>query len=574
LSVSADQIASRPAQGRLWASVRRWWPLLIALVVAASLAAFLYSSMVLARDPVFRAAATLDISPSRSEIDYANNFARGSALQSAAVLTQTYAEYAMSRPVMASVIDEYLARVPSARATPPNKQGLRALWNSLNVGGVPQQDRREALIDGLIESTTVGTVNGTYLLRVETAWDDRVAAAWFANEITDRLIAAAAVKSERPGEQLNQQLTQRLAQTRRQLEAKQAQAVAARQALGIADIPAQKQAIIEEKLAEEARLTNELALISSSAAQVGVLQRQANGKLSASLPAIDQALALERPRLAGLRQGATQRQARVAGLNDQLQRVSRAEATISILDRDIAILQADATALAERLSQVQLDTIAVGPTIRIVERATPPLVRDSPKVMVNTAMGFVGGCALAGMVLLLAPASTRTTRTRTRREAEPAEPARRAYPAILKAPRSGERFTPEQSREIRERLGTWLAEPLMDPNRTLYLLAAGRDGDAAAVGNLLRAFLQSRGETVQALPASGGALSVPAPAGDEVRRLVLCGGLGQSGEIPAAAAGAGDIILVVRDSSGATEQLQQELRDNGWRDPYLIRIEP
>jgi uncharacterized protein involved in exopolysaccharide biosynthesis len=574
LSAARDQGANGLTQGRLWASVRRWWPLLIGLVVAASLAAFLYSSLVLARDPVFRASATLDISPSRSEIDYANNFARGSALQSAAVLTQTYAEYATSRPVMASVIDEYLARVPAARATPPSEGGLRALWNSLNYGGVPQQDRREALIDGLIEATNVGTVNGTYLLRVETAWDDRVAAAWFANEITDRLMVAAAVKSERPGEQLNQQLTERLAQTRRQLEAKQAQAVAARQALGIADIPAQKQAIIEEKLAEEARLTNELALISSSAAQVGVLQRQANGKLSASLPAIDQALALERPRLAGLRQGATQRQARVAGLNDQLQRVSRAEATISILDRDIAILQADATALAERLSQVQLDTIAVGPTIRIVERATPPQVRDSPKVMVNTAMGFVGGCALAGMVLLLAPAPARTTtRTRKRREASPVEPADHVYPGVLKAPRSGERFTPEQSREIRERLGSWLAEPLMDRSRTLYLLAAGRDGDAAAVANLLRAFLQSRGETVQALPALQG---VPAVSGtaDDVRRLVTCGGLTQTGGIPDAGAAAGDLILVVRDQGGGTEQIQQELRDNGWRDPYLIRIEP
>lgn len=575
---TSPQAETRLAPARLWALFLRRWPIVVAIIAATTLGAFLYSSLVLAQDPTYEAAATLDISPSRAEVDYANNFVRNTGLQSAAVLTQTYAEYAMSRPVLASVADEYIRRVPGALAPQPETGlGLRRTWNTLNYGGLPPQNPREALIDALAEATNVATVAGTYLLRIEVEWDNRGAAAWIANEITERLMAAAAIKTELPVDQLFETLTDRLAQTRAQLEAKQAQAVATRGALGIADIPAQKQAIIEERLAEEARLTNELAQVSSSTAQVGQLQRQAQGKLSASLPAVDQALALERPRLAGLRQGAAQRQARIAGLNGQLNRVARAEATISALDRDIVILQAEATALAERLSQVQLDRMADGPTIRVIEQASPPLVRSSPKVMVNTAMGFIAGCALAGMLLLIAPG-----KAAVQAQASPAPPPRaerspRVYPGLLKAPRSGGSFTPEQSRQIKERLETWLAEPLMQRGRPLYVLAASRDSDATAVFNLLRAFLQSRGERVDAVSHLHEQLPSPVADGgaDPVRPLVFCGGIAQSGRIPDDLNDRADLILVKRngaDPAGYTEALQSDLRDSGWRDPYLIRI--
>ena len=568
------------APARLWALFRRRWPILIAIVIATTLAAFLYSSLVLARDPTFKASATLDVSPSRAELEYANQFVRNTGLQSAGVLTQTYAEYAMSRPVLASVIDEYIAKVPGAlQPQPQTGLGLRRTWNSLNYGGVPVQNPREGLIDALTEATRVATVNGTYLLRIDVEWDNRRLAAWFANEITDRLMAAAAVRTELPADRLNRQLAERLAQTRATLEDKQRQAVATRGSLGVADIPAQRQAIVEERLAEEARLTGEMAQLSSSTAQVGVLQRQAGGKLSASTPAVDQALALERPRAAGLAQAAAQRRARIAGLNGQLHRVARAEATISALDRDIAILQVEATALAERASQVQLDRLAVGPTLRVVERATPPLVRDSPKVMVNTAMGFIAGCALAGMVMLLAPAPATVAAVRRRRTTTRSDGGPRSYPGVLKAPRSGGSFSAKESRDIKAKLESWLAEPLMQPGRPLYVLGAGQDADATALFNLLRAFLQARGERVAAISALHHELPAAGAAdGDErVRPLIFCGGLAQSARVPRDIGDGGDLILVKRGGSeplGDAEALQRELRDHGWRDPYLIRIQP
>ena len=65
------------------------WKAVAAIVVACTLAAFLFSQFVLARNPVFKAAATLDVQPSQAQLEFGNAFARGNALQSAGLITQT-----------------------------------------------------------------------------------------------------------------------------------------------------------------------------------------------------------------------------------------------------------------------------------------------------------------------------------------------------------------------------------------------------------------------------------------------------------------------------------------------------
>lgn len=578
MTATAAPTSSGLAPARLWALLRARWPAMAAIVLGTTALVFFYSAFVLTKDPVFRAGTTLDIAPTGVELDVANNFARNSALQTAGVLTQTYAEYVRSRPVIESVADEILAEKVLPRADEQGGGlGLRRLWNELNYGRAPRQNRRDAFIEALAESTTVGTVAGTFLLRIEVAWDDPRLAARFANELAERLMVEAAVKTSGPANQFTQALAQRLGQSRATLNAKQAQAAQMRSSLGVADLPRQMQAVVEERLAEEARLTNDLAQVSSSSTQVGVLQGQANGKLSATLPAVEQALVLERPKAAGLRQSVRQRSARIGQLNGQLNRLSRAQATLAMLDRDIEMLQLETTALAERFSTAQLNTLAGAPAIRIVERALPPLVRESPRVMVNTALGFIAGSALAGMFLLLAPAPVAVRRTRTRAVAS--DLGGRVYPGVLRRPRAGGSFTAAESREIKTRLADWLSEPLLHPSRPLYVLGASQDSDATILANLLRAFLQSRGERVATVSGVGDQLpAIPnaGEGGDSVRPLVYCGGLLQTGRIPRPEGGE-DLILVIRkgsDSGDYLDGLRRELDASGWREPYVILIEP
>jgi uncharacterized protein involved in exopolysaccharide biosynthesis len=550
------------------------WKLVASIVLLTTAGAFAWSQFVLARDPLFKAAATLDISPSQAQIDYGNAFVRGSVMQSAALLTQTYAEYAMSRPVIETIADRYIAENPEA-LNRPTGLGIRRTIRMLDTGGPAVRDPRLLFIDNLRKAVDIGTVDGTHLLRIEVKWGDPETAAVFANQIADSLMAEAAERSTGPTGALHDTLAARLTEARAGLEQRQMEAAATRASLGVADIQRQKQTVIDERLAEETRLTNERAQIASSATQVGQLQRQSDGLLSSASPAVEQALALERPRLAGLQQSVRQRAARVGQLESQLNRLSQAETRLGVLDREIEALQAHLAALTERYNSVQLDTLTGAPPIRVVEAATPPMVRDSPRVVANSFMGFIGGCAIAGFLLLLFPGrpSRAESLAETGTEIEPSPPPLpgRVYGGVLRPP-SGRAFTAAESREIRGRMGEWLARPLKDPARTFYVLAADRDSDAVAVYNLLAAFLKSRGESVNA--------EEDRPEGNQLlrtrsRALIYCGGLADSGEIPPPAAEDEDLLLVVRRQARAAEirVLEERLADAGWSEPYLIRLD-
>ncbi len=550
------------------------WPVLLAIIVATTLGAFCYSQFVLARNPSFKAAATLDIQPSEAQLEFGTAFARGNALQSAGLLTQTYAEYATSRPVLEAIADRYLAANPQALEQRSGGLGIRRTMRMLDEGGPAVRDPRLLFIDNLSKAVTVGAVDGTHLLRVEVEWDDPRTAAAIANEISRRLIAQAAERSAGPTAQLNRTLGDRLAEARGLLNQRQLEAAQTRASLGVADIQRQKETLIEERLAEESRLVNERAQLASSATQVGSLQRQSDGLLSSATPAVEQALALERPRAAGLQQSIRQRAARVGQLNGQLARLTQSESRLGVLDREIEALRAEVAALAERYNSVSLASLAGAPPIRVVEAASPPLARHSPRVLTNTFLGFVAGCALAGLFLLLAPRGG--LRFAAVRETRPLPFSGRTYDGVLRRPQGQRSFTPEESRDIRSRLDDLLSGPLADPRRALYVLAAERDGDAVAVYNLLAAFLKARGEAVNV----EGTSADDSEDGSQLvrtrsRALIYCGGLAESGEIPPPAREDEELVLVTGARTGrvALEALQSRLEEAGWPEPFLIRLD-
>lgn len=547
---------------------RARWPIVCAIVIATTLCVFLYNQFVLARDPVFKAAATLDIQPSQAQLDFGDAFAKNNALQSAGVLTQTYAEYATSRPVLEAIADRYLAANPDALA-PQSGLGIRRTIRMLDEGGPAVRDPRRMFVDDLRKAIDVGMVANTHLLRVQVSWSDPVTASQIANEVTRRLIAQAAERASGPTAQLNATLAERLTEARALLNQRQLEAAQTRASLGVADIQRQKETLIEERLAEESRLVNERAQLASSATQVGSLQRQSDGLLSSATPAVEQALALERPRAAGLQQSIRQRASRVGTLNSQLGRLTQAESRLGVLDREIEALRGEAVALAERYNRVSLDSLAGAPPIRVVEPAAPPMARDSPHVITNTFLGFIAGCALAGLFLLLAP--RRGSRVEATVERRPLPFGGRSYEGVLRRPQGQRNFSAEESRDIRARLSDLLATPLADPRRAFYVLAAERDNDAVAVYNLLAAFLKSRGEAVNVEGAT--------EDGDQLvrtrsRALIYCGGMAESGEIPPPAREDEELVLIVGERSGrsALDALQSRLDEAGWPEPFLIRL--
>ncbi|WP_185205624.1 hypothetical protein [Sphingomonas sp. NBWT7] len=387
------------------------WRLVLALIALGTLGAWAVSVFYLATKPKFEAAARLNIVPTAEELGYASRFVRGSTFDGGSVLLGTYAEYAHTRPVVAPIVDRYIAEAAAAQGISP-RAWLAANTGApgfspgrvlaiLNYGEAPVVPLRDEMIEELTENTKIETVEGTYLLRLAVEWEDAKSAAWFANALADAIIARAEVASRSTGREIAGTLEQRLAAKRAELAAVLRQSRGLKSSIGVVDLDRQKTALLEARLTEQAQLTTDRAALDSAKSQVAALRSQSSGKLTGAQNTVDQTLAIEAPRAAGLERSVAIRAARIGQIDRQIAGLGGSEDRVKTLDDRAALLQQEVNALTERVSFSQTENLANAPRIQLIERATPPLTRSSPKIFFNTILGFIGGCALAACALLL-----------------------------------------------------------------------------------------------------------------------------------------------------------------------------
>ncbi len=396
------------------------WRLVTGIILGCTLAAWLFSALILAQNPKFEASARLNIVPTSEELGYATRFVRGSTFDGGSTLLGTYAEFAHTRPVVEPIVDRFIAGQAAASGqsedawiaanSVPSFFSPGRLISILNYGEAPAVPLREDIVDSVIKHTVIETVEGTYLLRITVEWDDPKVAAWFANGLADATIARAERMSKSSGNEIADSLQTRLAGKQGELDAVLRRSRGLKNSVGVVDVDRQKQSLLEAQIAEQSQLTSDRATLQANKSQVAGLKRQDNGKLSPAQAAIDESLAIEGPKAAGLAQGITIRENRVAQIKSQIDALGRQEDTIRGLDDQANQLRAEVAALTERVNFSQTENLANAPRIQLIERAVPPLVRSSPKTLFNTVLGFIAGCALAGCALLLlgeAPARVR-----------------------------------------------------------------------------------------------------------------------------------------------------------------------
>ena len=394
-----------------WRILVSRWKLVLATVLACTLVAWGYSTFVMAKNPEFEAAARLNIVPTAEELGYASRFVRGSTFDGGSVLLGTYAEFAHTRPVVEPIVDRWIAERAAAAGqtaaqwtranTQPPGFSPGRIVAILNYGEAPPVSLREQVIEAVIKYTVIENVEGTYLVRIAVTWDEPVSAAWFANALADAIVQRAERMSRTSGREIAGSLEQRLDQKQNELAAVLRQSRDAKSALGVVDIDQQKQALLQARVAEQAQLTTDQAQLEQSQAQVASLRRQSSGKLSSAQQVLEQTLAVEAPRASGLARGIDVRQGRIGQIEGQIATLARNEIAIKTLDDRARQLQAEVTALTERVSFSETENLANAPRIQLIERATPPLQRSSPKIFFNTILGFIAGCALAACLLLL-----------------------------------------------------------------------------------------------------------------------------------------------------------------------------
>ncbi len=387
------------------------WRLVAGIVLGCTLLAWLVSVLILAQNPKFDASARLNIVPTSEELGYANRFVRGSASDGGGTLLGTYAEFAHTRPVVEPIVDRFIAERAAAAGqstqawiaanSVPSDFSPSRLISLLNYGAAPVAPLRDDIVDALIKHTRIETVEGTYLMRITVEWDDPKAAAWFANALADAVIARAERMSKSSGTEIADSLEARLAGKQGELAAALRRSRDMKNGVGVVDVDRQKQSLLEAQIAEQSQLTSDRATLQANKSQVAGLKHQNGGKMNPAQAAIDESLAIEGPKAAGLAKGVAIREGRVAQIKGQIAALGRQEDAIRALDDQATQLRAEVAALTERVSFSQTENLANAPRIQLIEHAVPPLVRSSPKTLFNTILGFIAGCALAGCALLL-----------------------------------------------------------------------------------------------------------------------------------------------------------------------------
>lgn len=510
------------------------WRLVLALIVLCTVAAWAFSVLYLAQKPKFEAAARLNIVPTSEELGYATRFVRGSTFDGGSVLLGTYAEFARTRPVVEPIVDRYIEeqaaasgvsadRWIAANSNPPGFSPGRIL-SILNYGQAPTVPLREDLIQTVVEDTKIDNVEGTYLVRLTVEWDDPKSAAWFANALSSAIIAHAEDASRKTGQQLASTLETRLDEKRAELAGILKQSRDLKSGIGVVDIDRQKQSLLEARLLEQAQLTTDRATLDSARSQVAALRSQAAGKLSSAQQTLEQTIAVEGPRAAGLARSVAVRTARIGQIDKQIAGLGGSEDRIKALDDRATALQAEVAALTERVSFSRTENLVNGPRIQLIERATPPLVRSSPKIFFNTVLGFIAGCALAACMLLLLgprkprleaehadePVSIAAAADRPLVEAPqpyeapsvPQLPTDHPSPFRLPRPANGVSYTADEIGGLVDPLKAWLAEPLAPDGRAVFVGGVGGDLDAKYLSQLLHGMLRRDGAALQIIDAT------------------------------------------------------------------------
>jgi uncharacterized protein involved in exopolysaccharide biosynthesis len=420
------------------------WKLVLALIALCTLTAWAVSVFYLATKPKFESSARLNIVPTSEELGYATRFVRGSTFDGGSVLLGTYAEFAHTRPVVEPIVDRYIAEAAAVQGQTP-AQWLAANTGTpgfspgrilaiLNYGEAPVVPLREEIIEEVIKATTIETVEGTYLLQLTVEWEDPKSAAWFANALSDAIIARAERASRSTGQEIAGSLEARLAAKRAELAGTLRQSRGLKSSIGVVDLDRQKTALLEARLTEQAQLTTDRAALDAAKSQVAALRRQSAGKLTGAQNTVEQTLAVEAPRAAGLEQSVAIRTGRIGQIDRQIASLGTVEDRVKTLDDRAALLQQEVNALTERVSFSQTENLANGPRIQLIERAKPPLTRSSPKIFFNTVLGFIAGCALAACaLLLLGPAKPKEEDEATDQGSQP-EPAAQDHPVTVEPP--------------------------------------------------------------------------------------------------------------------------------------------
>lgn len=483
--------------------------LLIIILATTTLVAAVFSAILLFAAPMYTATASVVMLPTEAELTFTRGWLGFSQYNPANVLSQTQMEYLLSRPVAEKTFE----KIASGIAEGPKKTGFKAwvssvmrgarrlIWRvflTLNSGKFVPLDPYEEALQSLRKGIDIEMIEGSYVLQIEVTLPNPEAAALAANALAEAYDEMIAEQSIEAAGKLSAFFKREIASREAELDSLSANEFGLRKELDVVSLDDQKQYLSSAIEAERQALSAAQVDLAELDARMGALRgEQSDVQQRRILARLDEEAAMEDVTRTELQERISMRQRNIASLRGEQEELAKKEKPLTDVMAKRESVERDLENLRGRMLDVGMATSSQLAQVRMINPATVPLYPSFPKVLFNTAIGFVAGILLSFFVLVVIDTMSGTVKTFAdlRRLVGARALARLGSQIVAQAsgsaPRGGKN---ELTNFARSLMGTLVGENGNRPSRVE--VTAFNDDDATAAATTIAAAMVERGERV------------------------------------------------------------------------------
>lgn len=394
-----------------------YWRRLLPIVIFIPLVVAAISTAKLIVSPDYASVARVTMLPSESELEFSRGFAGGTRRNQANALSSTYKEYLKSWPVVERAIETLpdgskATSDAGAQEDPLNriltfardsKDYLFSLISLANSGPSAFSDPKAERIRKYQRAIDISSVQGTFILQIETTLSDPYLSADFANALAKAYVERATEQSSEAVRVLKDQLTAEVQLREAMLGDLLEEEFRLRKELGALSLEDKRLSLTnalesERAILMEDRVEKEQLVVRETIFQ----QKRAELRNRSLLEELDQQIDLIHARSQELDRRIAVRSAFIENLVSDLDVIAELEKPILDLQRKRATLEQELQDLRDPLTSLEISGIGELSQVRIVSPALPASRPSSPQVLLNTVKGFAVGLSLAicGLVLI------------------------------------------------------------------------------------------------------------------------------------------------------------------------------
>jgi succinoglycan biosynthesis transport protein ExoP len=517
--------------------------LVIIIVVALTSAAAVVSAIILFTAPLNTATASVVMLPTEAELTFTRGWLGFSQYNPANVLTQTQMEYLLSRPVAEKTLHKVIEDIAAkprptgfkafvGSAVSKSRSLLRRTYTILNSGKFVPLDPQEEALQELMDGIKIEMIEGSYVLQIKVTLLHPAAAAAAANALAGAYDEMIAEQSIQAASRLGSFFDKEIAAREAELDTLAMKEYELRKELDVLSLEDQRQYLLNALENErQALAAAQVELAEFDARMAALRSEQGDVQQRRILAKLDEEMTMEGVTRTELVQRVALRKKNIASLKGEQEQLAQKEEPLNEIETRKDAVGADLASLRERMLNVQMSTSSQLAQVRMINPARVPLYPSFPKVVLNTAIGFVAAILLSFFVLVLMDTTSGTVKTFTDlRRLVGARAVARLSPAMLaNAGRGGAGRTAREMADLARDLTVHLAG--RNGDRPLRIEVTGFDDrDVAEAASTVAAALARRGERVICrLPAS---VPTPKPAedGGVGGRLRFVSGAGEAQE--------------------------------------------